>query len=354
MSKIVILCVVFFAAACQGFNKDDFESKCVKIRQPGLRFFLQKILVCRNIKLTAEDMEDFKDNIFDISKEEIVVFEGGDLGVVNSDFFKQFPYTKEMIFQEVSMNLKSSDKLSLHAHMEILNIISSKITENLESNAFHGLPKLKSFVLTNCRLEYTTVDSHLLKMNQRLEELTLIDSRLHPPLDTVSSLKLVEEDALDNLVNLRKLYITVHNMSKPFTKFYKYKKLNEIVLQGYFEKFPEDLPETTEKLDIGYVKFDALTKDNLKGLKNLKNFAMYHCDLKNVDLNAFDDLENLEYLTLNNNFIEQFSYAHLKNCNKIKYLVLSGNPIKSDLDFSVLGLKEHEPLCFKKKFWGLF
>lgn len=356
MSRAVLLLVVFLAASCQGFNKEHFESKCVRVRQyfPGFHFFMKKTLVCRDIHLTAEDSEDFVDNIYDITKEAMVVFEGGDLGVVNSDFFKQFPYTKEMIFQKVSMNLMSSEKLSLHAHMEILHIYSSKVTENRESNALHGLTKLKNFALTYSHLEYTTIDRHLLKMNQRLEELTLIDSSMYPPDEYLSYLKNVDEDACDNLTNLRKIYISIHNVTKPFVKLCRNKQLTEVVLQGYFEEFPENLPETIEKLDIAFVKFDTLTKDNLKGLKNLKTFAMYHGDLKNVDLNAFDELENLEYLILNNNSIERFSYAHLKNCNKIKHLVLSGNPIKNDLDFSALGLKEDEPLSFKKKFWGLF
>lgn len=351
-----VLFVLLLVTACQGFSKDDLRSKCEKVRQyfPGFRFILKKTLVCRDVHITDKDSEAFMDNLHDITKQEIVVFEGGDVGIVNSDFFKQFPYTKEMIFQNVSMNLRSSEKLSLHAHMEMLSIISSRVRGNQESNAFHGLPNLKTFVLTDSHLEHTTIDSHLLKMNQKLEDLTLSDSNVHPPVQNTLLLRHVEENAFDNLVNLKKLYFSIHNVKKPYAKLYKNKRLKELILQGYFEKFPVDLPETIEDLDISFVKFEALTKNDFRGLKNLKKLAMYHGDLKIVDLDAFDELENLEYLTLNNNLIERFSYAHLKNCNKIKYFSLSGNPIISDLDFSALGLKEEEPLCFKKKFWGIF
>lgn len=357
MTRAVFWFVLLLAAAtCQGFDKDEFKSKCEKVRQyfPGVRFILKKVMVCRDVYVTAKDSEAFVNNLYDITKEEIVVFEGGDVGVVNSNFFKQFPFTKEMIFEKVSMSLESSEKLSLHAHMEMLSIISSRVTRNLESNAFHGLPNLKIFVLTDSHLEHTTIDSHLLKMNQKLEDLTLSDSAVHPPVDHIMILKNVEENAFDNLVNLKKLYFSIHNVKKPYAKLYKNKRLKEVLLQGYFDKFPADLPETIEELDISFVKFNTITKNDFKGLKNLRKLSMYHGDLKSVDLDAFDELGNLEYVTLNNNLIELFSYAHVKNCNKIKYLALSGNPIKSDLDFSALGLKEDEPLQFKKKFWGLF
>lgn len=92
----------------------------------------------------------------------------------------------------------------------------------------------------------------------------------------------------------------------------------------------------------------------MKDLKNLQSFSMYHSNLKNIDFDAFEELTELKYLTLNNNNIERFTFAHVKDCTKIKLLMLSGNPIKGDLDFSALGLKEFEPMCFKRKFLGWF
>lgn len=271
MTRAVFLFGLLLAAACQGFDIDDFKSKCEKKRQyfPGFRFILKKTLVCKDVHLTAKDSEEFARNHFDITNEEVVVFEGGNVGNVNSDFFRQFPYTTQMVFEKVSMNLKSSDRLSLHQHLEMLSIISSRVTENRESNAFHGLTNLKIFVLTDSYLEHTTIDSYLLKMNQRLEDLTLSDSNVHPPPENPLILQGVEESAFDNLVNLKKLYLSIHSMKKPFAKLYKNKKLKELILQGYFEKFPTDLPETIEDLDISFVQFEALTKENNEGFEKL-------------------------------------------------------------------------------------
>lgn len=338
------IALVFLAviAICNGFDKDGFLKRYCKKDEylASFRFDYDDCLVCSNVKLNEKDGIAFRENSFDITDEEIIVFDGGDVGNVNSDFFKQFPNTKQMLFSNVSLSLKSSEKVGEHKVLETLSFINSNVSRILKTNALHSLVELKTFVIEACNLTNATIDRELLKMNKNLTDLTLSDSSFHPPPKNPALLKNIDEDAFEDLDNLETIYLCVSNMTESSSKWFENKQLKEALILGSWKSFPAGLPNTITNLDISFSNIQHITNEDFKNLKKLKRFSMCHGELEVIDENAFDDLLNLEKLFLNKNNIKSFTAGHLSNLTKLKLLGIGENPISNSKFLDDLGFKK--------------
>lgn len=301
-------------------------------------------MVCHNVSITSEDANIFKEKNLQITNEKCVVFYGGDVGIVNYDFFKQFPNTKKMSFQNVKLSLKSSESVGEHRNMKLVGFLSSDIKGNQETNALHSLVNLRKFVMTDCLLENTTVDKMLLEKNINLVDVTLNDGGVHPPKDeSLPILAQINEDVFENMPNLEQVYMIVHKMSIFPPKLLKGKnKLKSAEIDGRFIEFPANLPDFIEDLSISFHKITAINKSNFQNFKNLKSLTMYYSDLEHIDENTFEDLEHLKFLNINNNKLKEFSSKYLKNNRQLKFVVLVNNPFTSPVDLSDLGLNDDE------------
>lgn len=339
----ILFCCI--AGPSIAFDKDEFVEKCVKDPFFFKTFYIEELqdcMVCQNVTITEADAETFKSHELRISNENCVVFYGGDIGVVNSDFFKQFPNTEKMSFENVKINLKSSDVIKEHLSLQVLGIVSSDVEGNNHTNALHSLKNLKKFVLNKCILEKPSIDKMFLEKSSELKDVTFKDSDKYPADTDQSILKNIDEDALDNQPDLEKIYFLVENMKNMPSKLFKDKaKLEVAEIDGSFENFPSHLPESLKDLSISFHKFKKLTRNDLRNLKKLEDFCMYWSDLEEIEEDAFDDLENLKYLNLHHNQIKEFSSRHLKNNNKIVTVQLSKNKL-TDLNLSELGLRKDD------------
>lgn len=349
---LFILCSVF--GLSQAFDKEDFLKECHKEPTFFVSFYheeLKSCLICNNVSLTSSDSQQFKTEELYITDAECVVFQGGDVGVVNSDFFKQFPNTKKMTFQNASIYLKSSDILIDNENVEIVGFLSSTVQGNHNSNALHSLPNLRKFVMVGCQLEDQTIDRVLLQKSSRIQDVTLLDVDIvHAPRNEyLSILKSIDEGAFENLQDLKSVYFIVHNMTVLPPKLLKDKtKLTNVHVSGGFEKFPEDLPEQIIALTVAFFNFERVSRKDFERLTKLESLSMYWSNLSVIDEDAFDDLVNLQYLTFNSNQIHNFTARHLKNNRNITSVNLSKNPL-GDIDLSELGLvKEKEKHRFIK------
>lgn len=344
--RLVFILSVFLFGLSHAFDKEGFLKDCHKEPTFFVSYYLEvfkRCLVCHNVSLTASDSQRFKAEEFEISDAECMVFQGGDVGVVNSDFFKQFPNAKKITFQNVSINLKSSDNLNDHENMEIIGFLSTNVKGNHNSNALHSLANLKKFVMVDCQFEDTTIDSVLLQKNSKLHDVTLLDVGINSNRnDDLPILKSIDEGAFENLKELESLYFIVYNMTMVPTKLLKDKtKLKYVHISGHFEKFPEDLPKQINDLTVAFSNFERVSRKDFDTLTKLESLSIYWSNLAVIDEDAFDDLVNLKYLTINSNQIHNFTVRHLKNNKKITAVNLSQNPL-GDINLSELGLEEKE------------
>lgn len=335
------LLVLFLISSCTGFDKDKFLSHCNDISYYGMDLQNYEFLVCEDVVISPADAELFRNNLFNISNKPYITFERGNLGVVNGDFFKQFPNTKLMEFEDTTLSLKSSRYLTINSNLETLKIISSNVSGSHQSNSFHCLPRLKDFVLENCLLEDARIDGKLLQANYEMKKLTLIDDKNHPSNSQASILKHIDEDALDSLRSLEDLNIHVENMSQMPARFLKNKrKLKNIKLSGSLEEFPRNLPSSLEYLSIKFSKIRSLSSLDLKNLRKLKTLRISD-ELENIAADAFYGVDALETLNLSGNKLKHFSPRLLKYNKKISKVFLRKNfmDLKS-IDFSSIGLKD--------------
>lgn len=319
--KIALL-VIFISGLSEAFDSADFLTHCGTTYVERSYFSRTlKCATCKNVKISEEDSESFITEKFNILNEECVVFKNSNLGIVNGDFFKQFPKTKVMIMTGVELSLKPSENLLVNSNYKYLEIEESDIKDNNHTNAFHSLIDLNSFALVSCNIQNTTIDDELLKMNSELRDLKLnffFMPRAH----------IISDNALVNLINLKRMSIGAFNMSRLSDTFFEDKPdLTFIELIGQFEKFPQNLPYSLQGLVIQFSEFQSLTKQNLMNLKEITKLSLTQGSLEHIELNAFDDLENLQDLDLTLNEIKMFSERHLKNNWKIAKVILRNNPL---------------------------
>lgn len=332
--KIIFL-LFLISGLSEAFDKDDLLAHCGPTYIARSYFSRTlKCIVCKNVKISEAETESFVTEKFNILNDECVVFKNSNLGVVNGDFFKQFPRTKVMIMIGVDLSLKRSENLLVNPNLKYLEIQLSEIKDNNQTNAFHSLIDLKSFTLVSCNFENTTIDSELLSMNSELRELRL-------DLDMPST-NVIVDDAFVNLINLKKMSISVFNTSRLPDKFFKEKPdLTSIELIGSLDRFPQDLPVSLESLVMQFYEFRSLTKQDLLNLRNLSRLSLTEGSLRDIESDAFDDLENLGDLDLSLNEIQSFSERHLRNNRKIWKVLLMDNPLEiRDLALGH-GLEEH-------------
>lgn len=339
----IMLFILAVAAVCNGFDKEGFLQKHCKKDDysASFRFDYPDCLICSDVQLSEEDEISFQEKSFDITDEKIIVFDGGNVGTVNSDFFKQFPNTQQMLFNNVSLSLKPSATIDENKILNTLSFIQSNVSEILNTNALHSLVGLKTFVMEGCNMTNTTIDQELLKMNKNIKDLTLNDIVIHPTPKNPALLKYVDDDALDGLENLEILYLSVDNMTEWAPQWFENKKkLNEVLLLGSWKTFPLALPSTITSLDMSFSQIQHVTNEDFQTLKKLKRFSMCHGILEVIDENAFDDLLNLESLFLNKNAIRSFTAGHLSNLSKLKLLGIGDNRISNLTFLNDLGFKK--------------
>lgn len=307
-SAVFLLLLSYFLGESTGFDKKKFLLNC-RQRQ-GCYAECSTCSICENVNLSGKDYEAFKTQEFNILSNECIVFSKGDVGVVNGDFFKQFPSTRRMYFESVNLSLKSSEKVFPQQKLLFLMFLHSTLNDNVRTNALHSLVNLEKLEIIQSRLDSPGIDESLLEKNSKLRSFVMTDKNYAEPLDSVS---------LGKDLNLK--YIKI---SKP--------------LDG----FPGELPKSTETFILENFSSTVLKNQHLKNLKEVIELKLSWGDIREIDENAFDDLEKLEVLDLEDNDISNFKTRHLVNNKGIRTLILDA--YSGSLDLSTLGLRKGDKL----------
>lgn len=297
----------------QGFKNEFLKNHCLELGND---------LICSNVNLSKTDAKVFEDEEFTNLKLESLIFDGGNVGIVNSDFFKHFPNVSQLKFFHVSMDLKPSEDVEENTNIEKLIIYNSTILRNKRTNAFHSLSVLKEFDMSDCHFEHPTIDGDLLEMNENLASITLTSSE-----EPASLIKHIDDDAFDKINGVRKLRLFAKGMSKAPASWYQFKPLLDTVHLLGFEEFPEDVPTEIQHFQVSLSQVKQITRDNLKSLKNLISLSIRQGEVEVIDEDAFDDLKTLRYLDLSDNKINKISRRHLDKLALLTSVDIRGNPI---------------------------
>lgn len=272
---------------------------------------LKTALLCSNISLGDSYADDFKNNNFNFTTAENVIFAGGNVGVVNSDFFKHFPHTKRFVFNQTSIDLRPSATITVNPKVYIIAIIRCSISQSNNTNALHSLSELKDIRIAGCSFKNTTIDGELLRMNKKLLEITFDDSDSIPG-GAVSPIQHIDDSTFDGLDQVQYLFLMVKALSKAPSRWYVNKSLSAASIDANLEEFPSYIPTTTETLDVAAVKH--LTRNDFRSLKNLHVLGLGG-KLEAIDEDTFDDLEKLTLLSISRSNIQKFSKSLVDKLN---------------------------------------
>lgn len=278
-------------------------------------------LLCRNVKLNASDVLAIQFDDFIISDAKTIVFNGGNLGNVNGNFFSKFPNATEIKFDDVSVDLSSSKTLGKPHGLKVLTLDLCVITSNMNTNALYTLQELIMLEVKDSNPEYKYLDSVFLHRNVKLEVLKLRKSGFHN----------INRNALRTLERLRTLHLTQMKItSLSWNAFEKNQHLIELNLRGNrLRKIPfrNTFPGSLEVLNLGSNNIGNITKSKFIGLEKLKVLKLGDNALRTLSDNVFDSLQDLEVIDLERNYLEAITVRHFKYLTNLKEVNLILNYI---------------------------
>lgn len=289
---------VFLIVFVDALDQATFNKQCRKLSSYQKEFNHQQkdCLICRSISLSPNDFDEL--NAKELTSEKCVYFKEGNISV-NSDFFKLFPNTQKMCFENVSLNMESSLEIKPNENLEALALFICKLQGNQNSNALQSLQNLKKFVMGDCQLEYRKFDGSLLQNNTKLQDISVMDKDPNSD-ENQNFLTSIDDDAFKNLLNLEKVMLFVSQMDNVPANLLKDKsKLKSVELSSISKKFPENLPDQIEELSLDYKNLEKVSRDDFKIFKQLQQVKLYERDMKVVDKDLIDDpmVHVLEWLT---------------------------------------------------------
>lgn len=128
----------------------------------------------------------------------------------------------------------------------------------------------------------------------------------------------IEEDAFDDLVNLRLIFLANNRLktwSLPENVFSKVTNLTSVLMNNN--------------------NFDSLDRNLFKNNLKLKHLILSENNLKSIPSDIFLFNVNLKLLSLDNNQLEELPFTLLSNTISLDHANFSSNPLNGVVDFSI-------------------
>lgn len=339
MKPVLILIAALSAASA--FNSEQFLSKyCVTNK-----FYenLQSIidLYCSNVELSPEERHEIQNEDFVITNHKRIVFEGGDLDVVNVNFLKKFPKTEEIMFSNTSIKLINQiEVVDSELPLETIYIADSKVYGTNNTNLFNSLLKLKQLSMSSNAMEQKTLTKEFLGRSPHLTYIHIFGY----------SFDKIDEDAFEDLPNLDMLNLESLNLTSLPNSIRNLSQLTWINLsENKLTVFPRDvLPSSLEEISLlsNYIKH--VSKEDFKSFPSLTKLLLVDNLIEKLDEDTFEDLGKLEELALDGNKLSDSSVSktHFEKLKNLKGVNLDRNFINvenTDLkDFEIVTLKDQK------------
>lgn len=298
----------------QGFDGSEWLSKfCI------IKILPHRCLICEKINFSKQELEDIRKKEFIISNEQTVIFDEGDIGILDEYFLQKFPTAEEILFKNTRIQLGNSTK-SLKHPVKLMNFHSSQISCVYNNPSFfQNLPSIEALSFGLCKFDPSALEKNLFGSDSNLKSLTLHHNNF----------KRINNDAFEGLHRLEALTFRANLEYLSPSLLLRLVKSKEL-------DFSENqlstvschaIPGIVEELDLSWNRIDKPSFVSCNLLKNLKKLYLRRNNIKSIEESAFETLESLEVLVLDYNNIKTISNTHFKNLVHLKEIYLYGNGI---------------------------
>lgn len=284
-------------------------------------------LLCYNFNLSQKEISEIQHQDFVLSHSKNIAFRSCDIGMVNVDFFSKFPNAERISFTNVSLSLKSSNKItnywiSNHLPLKTLIMASCTISDHQKSNSLKWLHNLENILFYNVTLkEASQIDVHLLKNTTRLKHLNVTNGNFD-----------FKGNVFENFMNLKSLTLRNQRICELNQRFLsEYYRLETLDLSLNYLQIVPRVPETVEMLNLEENKIEYIRPDDFKNMKSLKALSLKKNKLKFFPHDTFNHLVNLQTLNLADNQFNHFTESYIEKLMSLKHLDLRGNFLKTAL-----------------------
>lgn len=339
--KPVLIIIVAALCAASAFNSEQFLEKFCERNKFYENLNTKIDLYCSNVKFSPEELGEIQTQIFAISNEKRIVFEGGDLGVVNVNFLKKFPKTLEIMFSQTSMKLIDQKEIvDSKLPLETIYMSESRVHGNDNINLFNSLPKLTQFSLGSSEVDSKTLSKKFLGSNPHLSYIEILETTFNE----------IDDDAFEDIINLDMLNLVSLNLTSLPSSIKQLKNLKWVNLTGNkLSLFPKDsLPSSLEDVNVQNNVIHHISRNDFKSFPLLTKLSLGFNGIEKLNQDTFEDLEKLAELDLEGNRLtsSSVSRAHFDKLKNLKSLNLDSNHIDvetSDLkDYGIVSLKDQE------------
>ncbi|KAL5291079.1 Tl.2 family protein [Megaselia abdita] len=316
MTVALIFIVAFSVVGA--FNSDEFLKKYCEKNKFYESFHTKVDLYCLNVKFSPEELREIQSEDFVLANEKRIIFEGGDLDVVNINFLKKFPLTVEILFSKTLLKLTTQNEVvDSNLPLESIYISESKVFGNNNVNLFNSLPNLKHLSLTLNNMEEKTLTKQFLGNSSHLNYVQIFGPIFEK----------IDDDAFGDLPNIETLNLSFLNLTSLPRSIKNLKRLTWINLsRNELTEFPKEvLLSSLEDINLSSNKIDHISKEDFKNFPNLTTLFLGNNGIENIEIDTFNDLQKLEELALDGNKLSNVSKAHFEKLLNLKRVNLDRN-----------------------------
>lgn len=320
--------------------------------------------------LTSPNLEINQENhLRGLSNDDVTIVKSqypfGHLEVLKKSTFENFPNLREVLLPHLAMGSIDSDVFGICQNLQVFNV------------EFNNLSAIDGAIFDNCRslreiyLGFNRIVDFPMNLAATLEILSLRGNKIQniPILGNSELIELnlsnnlidfVEENAFEGLKKLKILDLSENKLTKISGNF---PQISELLLTGNslteiaivapqiknldlsdndllnFEKLAENFPQMQKLLSINLAQ-NWLKNVKFPPLESLKTLNLAHNEIKIIEENEkpFENLANLEFLSLAGNFMTNMGSHSLDglenlqkldlNTNHLEFLEISSNSLK--------------------------
>lgn len=318
LSLIVLAAIIINISEC--FDVDGWVKKhCVTNKNIDYPINSTSNFYCENVSFTSQELDDIQRGGFLISTNKQIIFEGGDIGILNRKMIMKFPRCEELVLYNVKVKLDvSADRINHPLSSLIIN--GCIVTGNKDTKLLKLLPNLKQLSLFNNLFDYMVLDKNLIGENSKIIELSVNQNNFQS----------INDDALAGLKVLENLSLGVGLEKMPVQLLERNKKIVSLSLSyNKFLQIPcESIPQGIESLDLSNNQIKQPNLEKCEFVKSIKLFDLSNNGIEYLSAGMFDPLEYVEELNLFGNKLSFFTKAHVQNLKYLEKIDLSGNRIR--------------------------
>jgi Leucine-rich repeat (LRR) protein len=278
------------------------------------------------------------DNVFSNLKNLVTLELKFRIGQIREKMFVGLSNLQKLLLKGCNLNSIEDGSFKELVRLEILDLSHNSNLNGITSKMFDGLKNVKILLLNDCKINSIKTDTfsiftQLNTLNLSSNQISSIDSNTFSGLQELNCLDLsgcpiksIDDDAFSNMENLKYLYLSksgnLTNLSNS-----TFSSLNKLITLHLYESgltqetldtFPFETLHNLTKLVLKTNDFINIKSDLLKNSKKLKTLCLRNTNLKEIEVDFFKCLTELNHVDLAGNSLNQNELKFFENKLKNK------------------------------------